>query len=253
VDKAAIADTLEKIATLLELKGENVFKIRAYTNGARSIETWGGNAGDLASEETLAKIPGIGKGIAMVIKELVETGSSVYFEQLRAEFPPGILELFTISGLGAKKIKALHEQLQVSSIAELKEACESDRVAKLPGFGKTTQDKLCKAIADRAKHSGTFHLGMIAGEAETLRDDLRALEATIEVSIAGVIADGRRSCAIWISSFRRKTRGRVAGVRGAPARGVGDRRRARRSRACACVREFNATCGSSRRRSIPLR
>jgi DNA polymerase (family 10) len=206
VDKAAIADTLEKIATLLELKGENHSR-SAPTRTVRARSRPG--AGTLAisrSEETLAKIPGIGKGIAMVIKELVETGSSVYFEQLRAEFPPGILELFTISGLGAKKIKALHEQLQVSSIAELKEACESDRVAKLPGFGKTTQDKLCKAIADRAKHSGTFHLGMIAGEAETLRDDLRALEATIEVSIAGVIADGRRSCAIWISSFRRRTR-----------------------------------------------
>jgi len=185
VDKAALADTMEKIATLLELKGENPFKIRAYTNGARSIETWGGNVGDLTNDETLAKIPGIGKGIASVIKELVATGSSSFFEQLRAEFPPGILELFTISGLGAKKIKALHEQLQVSSIAQLKEACEGDRVAKLPGFGKTTQEKLCKAIADRAKHSGTFQLGSIAAEAETLRDDLRALEETIEVSIAG--------------------------------------------------------------------
>ena len=83
MDKATIADVLEKIATLLELKGENPFKIRAYTNAARSIETFGGNLGDLKDEETLEKIPGIGKAIAAKIKELVETGSLRFFEDLR--------------------------------------------------------------------------------------------------------------------------------------------------------------------------
>jgi DNA polymerase (family 10) len=185
MEKEAIADTLEKIATLLELKGENPFKIRAYTNAARSLETWGGNSAALADEETLARIPGIGKGIALVIKELVETGSSKFYEQIRGEFPPTILELFTLSGLGAKKIKALHEQLQVSSIADLKAACESDRVATLAGFGKTTQEKLCRAIADRVKHAGSFQLGAIAAEAETLQDDLRALDDALHVCIAG--------------------------------------------------------------------
>ncbi len=111
MDKAGIADTMEKIATLLELKGENPFKIRAYTNAARSIETWGGNVSDLRDQETLEKIPGIGKAIAAKIKELVETGSLKFFEELRAEFPEGILELFTLPGLGGKKIKALYEQL----------------------------------------------------------------------------------------------------------------------------------------------
>ena len=223
VDKATIADTMEKIATLLELKGENPFKIRAYTNGARSIETWGGNVGDLTNDETLQHIPGIGKGIASVIKELVATGSSTFFEQLRAEFPAGILELFTISGLGAKKIKALHEQLQVSSIAQLKEACESGRVAELPGFGKTTQEKLCKAIAERAKHAGVFQLGTIAAEAETLRDFLRALDATIEVSIAGSYR--RRKELVRDLDFIVSTNdagGRLAGVCRASAGRVGN-------------------------------
>src|SRR4051812_9372132 len=162
MEKEAIADTLEKIATLLELKGENPFKIRAYTNAARSLETWGGNAAALGQEATLEKIPGIGKGIAMVIRELIETGSSKIYEEVRGEFPPTILELFTLPGLGAKKIKALHEQLHISSIAQLQEACQTGRVAELPGFGKTTQEKLCGAIANRSKHSGTFQLGAIA-------------------------------------------------------------------------------------------
>src|SRR5262245_60763603 len=162
MDKATIAEVLEKIATLLELKAENPFKVRAYTNAARSIETWGGNISDLRDEETLEKIPGIGKAIGAKIKELVETGSLRFFEELQSEFPAGILELFSLPGLGAKKVKALYEQLAVSSIAELQAACESGRVAELAGFGKMTQDKLCKAIAERTKHAGSFQLGTIA-------------------------------------------------------------------------------------------
>jgi DNA polymerase (family 10) len=185
MDKATIADVLEKIATLLELKGENPFKIRAYTNAARSLETWGGNVSDLADEEALEKIPGIGKAIAAKIKELMETGSLRFFEDLRSEFPAEILELFSLPGLGAKKIKALHEQLGVSSIAQLQAACESGRVAELPGFGKTTQEKLCRAIAERTKHAGSFRLGAIAAEAETLQDDLRAHPDALHVCIAG--------------------------------------------------------------------
>src|SRR5215203_5214372 len=87
---------MENIATLLELKTENPFKIRAYANAARSIETWGGNVIDLRDEATLSSIPGVGKGIGSVIRELAETGTSTYFEELQAEFPPKILELFTI-------------------------------------------------------------------------------------------------------------------------------------------------------------
>ncbi len=151
MDKAGLVAAMEQIATLLELKAENPFKIRAYTNAARSIETWGGNVADLRDEATLSSIPGVGKGIGSVIRELAETGSSTFFEALRREFPLDILELFTLPGLGAKKIKALYEKLHVSSIAQLKEACEADRVAELPGFGKTTQEKLCQAIADRVK------------------------------------------------------------------------------------------------------
>ncbi|MFL6539162.1 MAG: DNA polymerase/3'-5' exonuclease PolX [Chthoniobacterales bacterium] len=185
MDKAAIADTLEKIATLLELKNENVFKVRAYQNAARSIETWGGSVGDLRDEETLAKIPGIGKAIAGVIRDLVEKGSSDVFDELRAQFPAGILELFKLPGLGAKKIKALHDQLQIGSIEQLRDACMSGRLSELAGFGKTTQEKLCKAIEDRAKHVGSFTFGSIAAEAETLADDLRSLGEALHVCIAG--------------------------------------------------------------------
>src|SRR5438874_3744418 len=183
--KAQIAEVLSEIATLLELKDENPFKIRAYANAARSIEAWGGNLADLQDEEALAKIPGIGKAIAAKIKELAGTGSLKYLQDLQSEFPAAILELFSIPGLGAKKIKALYETLQISSIEQLLQACQAGRVAQLPGFGETTQDRLCKAIAERTKHAGSFQLGQIAGEAEALKNDLAAHTDSLHVDVAG--------------------------------------------------------------------
>lgn len=183
--KEQIAEALEQIGTLLELKNENPFKIRAYANAARAIETFGGNLESLEDEEALGKIPGIGKAIAAKISELASTGSLKYLEELRAEFPAGIFELFSLPGLGAKKIKALHEKLKISSVAQLLKACESGKVAELPGFGETTQQKLSGAIAKRTQHAGSFQFGQVATEAETLRSDLAAHPDTSLADIAG--------------------------------------------------------------------
>jgi DNA polymerase (family 10) len=183
--KSEIAGILEQIAALLELKGENPFKIRAYTNAARAIETFGGNVPNFQDEEAVAKIPGIGKSIALKIKEVAATGSLKYLEELSAEFPSGIMELFSLSGLGGKKIRALYDQLGISSIEQLQKACEEGRVAELSGFGQTTQQKLCDAIAKRAAHAGAFQFGQVAAEAETLRADLAAQPDALQVDIAG--------------------------------------------------------------------
>ncbi|MEO7167754.1 MAG: DNA polymerase/3'-5' exonuclease PolX [Chthoniobacterales bacterium] len=183
--KEQIVEVLETIATLLELQEENSFKIRAYTNAARSIETWGGNLRELAAENRLEEIPGVGKAIAGKITDLVLTGSSKFYDELRAQFPPDILELFSLPGLGAKKIKALLEKLGVSSIAQLAAACAAGKVAELPGFGKTTQTKLAQTIADRARHAGIFSLGQVAAEAVQLQEDLQQHPDASQVSIAG--------------------------------------------------------------------
>jgi DNA polymerase (family X) len=184
--KEQVVEVLETIATLLELQAEeNPFKIRAYTNAARSIETWGGNLRELAEQDRLLEIPGVGKAIAGKISELVMTGSSGFYDELRAQFPEKILELFSLPGLGAKKIKALYEKLHVHSIADLAQACAEGRVAELPGFGKTTEDKLAKTIADRAKNAGSYQLGDIAGDAEQLLRDFREHPDALQVSIAG--------------------------------------------------------------------
>ena len=183
--KEEIAGVLEQIATLLELKGENPFKIRAYTNAARAIETFGANVSNFQDEEAVAKIPGIGKSIALKIKELAETGSLKYFRELSAEFPAGNSGIVFTARARREKIKALHDRLGVSSIAQLQKACEEGRVAELAGFGETTQQKICDAIARRASHAGSFQFGQVAAEAEALRSDLAAHEAALQVEIAG--------------------------------------------------------------------
>src|SRR5258707_4528094 len=183
--KEEIAGVLEQIATLLELKNENPFKIRAYTNAARAIETFGGNVTEFEDEVGLSKSTGIRKSIALKIKLLAANRSLKYLEELSAEFPFGILELFSLPGLGAKKIKALYDKLQISSIEQLRKACETGRVAELPGFGETTQQKLCDIIAKRAAHAGSFQFGQVAAEAETLRSDLAAHTDALQVDLAG--------------------------------------------------------------------
>lgn len=185
ITKDQTADLLESIARLLELKGENLFKIRAYTHAARALETFTGDLSRLAAEGRLGEIPGIGKAIAEKIGEWVATGRLEYYEQLKAEFPPGLFELFELQGLGPKKIKALWEQLGVTSVAELQAACNDGRVEGLPGFGKKTADNILAAVEARARFAGRFRIGDIAGDAERMLGDLRELPEVLQASLAG--------------------------------------------------------------------
>jgi len=185
LSKDQIADTLESIARMLELKGENVFKIRAYTNAARALETFTGDLAAAAAENRLGEIPGIGKAISEKITELVTTGELVYFNTLKTEFPEGIFAMFELQGLGPKKIKALWEILGITTVQELEAASKDGRVAGLAGFGKKTADNILSAIQSRAKHAGRFRLGEIAGDAERMRDDLKRLDDVFQVSVAG--------------------------------------------------------------------
>src|SRR5277367_856658 len=119
MDKSEITDILEEIAVLLELKGENPFKARAYTNAARVLDQYDGDIAKLVAEDRIEELPGIGEALHQKITELVKTGRLEYYEKLRASVPEGLLAMMEIPGLGPKKIKALHEQLKIASVAEL--------------------------------------------------------------------------------------------------------------------------------------
>jgi DNA polymerase (family 10) len=183
--KDQIADVLESIAQMLELKGENIFKIRAYINAARAVETYPGDLAVAAAENRLGDIHGIGRAIADKLTELIVTGRLAYYEGLKAEFPPGVFEMFDLQGLGPKKIKAVWDKLNVTTIAELEKACKDGRVAALSGFGKKTADNILAAIQSRAKHAGRFRLGEIAGDAERMLEDLKSLPDVHQASVAG--------------------------------------------------------------------
>jgi DNA polymerase (family X) len=183
--KEAVVELLESIALMLELKGENPFKVRAYTNAARAIETFAGDLGQLAAGDRLGEIGGIGEAIAEKLRIFITTGKLEYADQIRAEFPPGLFDLFELQGLGAKKIKALWDKLGVDSIPALEKACREGGVAGLPGFGEKTAANILKAIESRMRHAGSFRIGDIAAEADALADSLRALDDVSRVTITG--------------------------------------------------------------------
>lgn len=180
-----IGTILERIALLLELKGENPFKIRAYTNAARALETLSEDVAVLVEEKRLEDIDGIGKAISEKITTLVTTGHLPFYDTLCAEFPADIFALFELQGLGAKKIKLLYDKLGIHSLETLEAACHDGSVAGLPGFGEKTAANILKALEQRQKHSGQFRLGDITALAEEMLEDLRSHPRVTLVQIAG--------------------------------------------------------------------
>lgn len=184
-DANEVASVLEKIAQLLELGGENPFKVRAYTRAARALEVLSEPLDRLIAEERLGTIEGIGKALEEKIIELVTTGHLAYYEELRSHFPASLFELFEIQGLGAKKIRLLHQELEVTSIDDLEKACLSGKVASLPGFGAKSAANFEKAIAFYRRRVGKFRLDQVSILAEELLKDLRAHPAVSQCQSAG--------------------------------------------------------------------
>ena len=156
-----LAEVLEEIAQLLELKAKNPFKIRAYRQSAETVRNCDGDIAELADKNELTGIKGIGDALRDNLHALASTGKLEFYEKLRAEFPPGLLELFDVQGLGPKKVKALYESLAIASVADLKAACNANKVAGLPCFGAKTQTKILEAIALRESFADSFLLGGI--------------------------------------------------------------------------------------------
>ena len=183
--KDEIAGVLEAVALLLELKGENPFKIRAYTNAARILSTYHGDLAALAAEKRLDENEGIGKAIAEKDAEIIRTGELSIYNELKSEFPAGLFEMFELQGLGAKKIKALYEKLGIASVDALEKACNDGSVAGLAGFGEKTAANLLRSIGQRHKFAGSYRLGSVSYEAEQMLADLREHPDALQVSVAG--------------------------------------------------------------------
>jgi len=153
VDKEAIASVFQEIAVLLSLKGENPFKIRAYERGAESLLSMDEDLGAVIGEGRLRTIDGIGEALAEKIEALHAGAKVRLYEELKAEVPPGLVEMLRVPGLGPGRTRALHQALGIDSIPALEAACRDGRVAAVKGFGPKTALNLLRAI-ERAREAG---------------------------------------------------------------------------------------------------
>jgi DNA polymerase (family 10) len=186
VHNADIAAIFEEIADLLEIQGENPFRIRAYRNAARQMESMGVPAADMvAKSEDLTELPGIGDDLAAKIREIVETGKCRALEKLHQQLPPTLTELLKIPGLGPKRVKTLYQQLKVNTFEQLKRAARDGKIHELPGFGDKTEAAIRDALAAHAETAPRFKLAVAAQYAEPLVAYLKKSRNVKQVEIAG--------------------------------------------------------------------
>jgi DNA polymerase (family 10) len=208
VDKAKVAEILTEIGTLLELKGENPFKTRAYTNAARTVEGLSESLQAIVAENRLADVPGIGEGIRKKVIELVTTGKLQYYDELKASIPPGLVEMLQIPGVGPKKIKTFQVKLGIDTIEALEAACKAGKVAVLDGFGEKTQQKILEGIAHRRLYAARHHLHAALAVAEPILESLRRHPGVIRCRVrAAVCGAGARRLATSTFWCPRRIRG----------------------------------------------
>ena len=190
-DRIAVAAALREIGLLLEVKGGNPYRARAYHRGAAAVEALAGDLARLVADGRLTEVRGIGPALAGQIAELHRTGRSPLLERLRSELPPGILDLVQVPHLSVERIAVLHRALGVRSVAELKAAAEAGKVRGVKGFGEKTEKKILDGIAELEARGQTLLLpeALRAGEAAQAW-----LQASREASRVDVAGEARRKC-----------------------------------------------------------
>ncbi|HLX55631.1 MAG TPA: DNA polymerase/3'-5' exonuclease PolX [Ktedonobacteraceae bacterium] len=194
MDKNQVANVLEDVASLLELKeGSNPFEVRAYENAARAVSSLDGDIEQLTREGKLKGVPGLGATIIKRIEELVNTGQMALYDELVASTPQVKLDIRRIQGVGPKKINLIYNQLHVESIAELEQACKENKVATLPGFGKKTQDNILQGIAFLAQHADRFLYPVAEEEAGRIYQVLSTIPEIVRLQVAGSLRRRRET------------------------------------------------------------
>ncbi|RQS76733.1 DNA polymerase/3'-5' exonuclease PolX [Burkholderia sp. Bp8963] len=187
IHNAECAAVFAEIADLLEIQGANPFRVRAYRNAARTIADYGRDIPTMvANGDDLGRIPSIGVDLASKLREIAATGTCELQQTLRRALPPAVVELLDVQGLGAKRVKALHDGLHVDTLEQLKAAAKSGRVRELPGFGAKTEAHLLEAIDERLHHAPQrFLLPFAEQSLKPLLDRLRAVAGVGDVVPAG--------------------------------------------------------------------
>lgn len=182
-----VAEIFRKTAQLLEIKGDNPYRIRAYERAAQTIEALTKDVEELAKEGKLEKLPGIGADLASKIKEILRTGTLSLYEELKKEIPPVLLTFLEIPGLGPKKVKVIYEKYGITSLEELEKACLQHKIARLPGFGLKTEENILKGIKLFREKTGRRPLGEVLPLAEEVVSLIKAKAPIERIEIAGSI------------------------------------------------------------------
>lgn len=186
VNNNDIASIFTQIADLLEIKGANPFRVRAYRNAARTIGGLSRNAADIVEKNMdLAQMPGIGKDLAGKIKTIVETGTHPLLEDLQKEIPPELSRLMKIQGMGPKKIKVIYKDLGISSAEELKRAAQQHKIRSLSGFGEKTEQSIIEEIERMKEGEKRFKLLMAEQVVEPMKDYLKKVSGVKKITVAG--------------------------------------------------------------------
>jgi DNA polymerase (family 10) len=193
MDNRPIAQVLAEIADLLEIKAENAFKIRAYRSAADTIGTWP-DAVSRLNEAQLRELPGIGKDLALKIREIAESGVCQFHQELLTEFPPTMLDLLRLQGVGPKTVALLYSALQIQSVEELAAAARDGRLRTLKGMGAKKEALILKAIAERQTDAGRHLLADTAAVSDELVAYLRERAPAVELIPVGSVRRGCETC-----------------------------------------------------------
>jgi DNA polymerase (family 10) len=180
-----VSTVLEEVALFLELKGENPFKVKAYSHAARTIEILEEDLGVTIREGRLKEIKGIGETLSQHITELVTMGRLQLLEDLKNSIPPGHLEMLKIPGLGPKKIKALHDRLNIKTVGELEYACLENRLVDLQGFGQKSQEKILLGIQQVKRYQGQYLYAEVIKPAREVLKKILSHHKVIRGDLAG--------------------------------------------------------------------
>jgi DNA polymerase (family 10) len=193
MDNLAIARTLMEIADLLEIKGENPFKIRAYRNASETVAHEPSRVASMTPAERLA-LPGIGKVIAAKIGELIDSGSIAYHRELLEEFPPTVLDLLNLQGVGPKTVARLYGELGIRTLEELDRAARDGRIRSMKGMGAKKETLILKALEDQRRFVGRRLTAEAHDTAAALVATLREHAPDAEISLVGSLRRGCETC-----------------------------------------------------------
>lgn len=180
-----VAQILYEMADLLELKNENVFKVRAYSRAAQAVETLSKPIEEVAKEGSLEEIPGVGRGIAEKIMEFLETGKIKEYDKLKKSMPMDFEALMSIEGMGPKKVRTLYDKLKIKTVKDLEAAAKAGKIRKLAGFGQKTEENILKGITFAQKSGGRMLLGLALPIAEEIVSEMKKLSYVKHASYAG--------------------------------------------------------------------